>query len=39
MALDEINIRSPDDDDDPRFEAFVKEMELKDEVKRGKTKD
>lgn len=39
MALDEINIRSYDDDDNPRLEAFVKEMELKNKVKRGKTKE
>ncbi len=39
MAVDEIDIKSRGGDDDPRFEAFVKEMELKDEVKRGKTEE
>jgi hypothetical protein len=37
MALSESDIRSHDGDDDSRFKAFVKKMELKDEVKRGKT--
>ncbi len=39
MALDKIDIRSYDGDDDPCFQAFVKEMELKDEVKRRKAEE
>lgn len=39
MAFDEIGIRSYDGDDDPCFQAFVKETELKDEVKRRKTEE
>lgn len=39
MALNEIGIRSYDGDDDPWFQAFVKEMELKDEIKRKKTEE
>ena len=39
MALDGNDIRSYDGDDDPCFQAFVTEMELKDKVKRGKTEE
>ena len=39
MALDGIDIRSHNGDDDPCFQAFVKEMELKDEVKRRKAEE
>ena len=39
MALEKLDRRSHDGDDDPCFKAFVKEMELKDEVKRRKTEE
>ena len=39
MALNGNDIRSYDGDDDPYFQVFVTEMELKDKVKRGKTKE
>lgn len=39
MALEEIDIRSHDGDDDPCFQAFIKEMELKDKVKRRKAEE
>ena len=39
MALDGKELRSCDGDDDPCFQAFVTEMELKDKVKRDKTEE
>ena len=39
MTLDETDIRSYGSNDDLCFQAFVKEMELKDEVKRRKTEE
>ncbi|CAF9930024.1 MAG: hypothetical protein ALECFALPRED_004502 [Alectoria fallacina] len=39
MALEKFDGRSHDGEDDPRFNAFVKEMELKDEVKHRKTEE
>ena len=36
MTLEKLDRRSHDGDDDSCFKAFVKEMELKDEVKRRK---
>ena len=37
--LGELNIRSHDGDDDPDFKAFIKEMELKNEVKHRKAEE
>ena len=39
MTLDETDIRSYGSNDDPCFQVFVKEMELKNEVKRRKTEE
>lgn len=39
MALEKLDRRSHDGDDDPCLKAFVKEMELKDEVKRRKSEE
>lgn len=39
MALEKLDRRSHNDDDDPCFKAFVKEIELKDEVKRRKSEE
>ena len=39
MAHEKLDRRSHDGDDDPCFKAFVKEMELKDEVKHRKTEE
>ena len=38
-ALEKLDRQSRDSDDDPCFKAFVREMELKDEVKRRKSKE
>ena len=39
MDFEELDRRSHDGDEDPCFKAFVKEMELKDEVKCRKTEE
>ena len=39
MALEKLDRRSHDGDDDPCFKAFVKETELKDEAKRRKSEE
>ena len=39
MALEKLDRRSHDGDDDHCFKAFVKEMELKDEAKRRKSEE
>ena len=39
MALEKLDRRSYNDDDDSCFKAFVKEMELKDKVKRRKSEE
>ena len=39
MDFKELDRRSHDGDDDPCFKAFVKDMKLKDKVKRRKTEE
>ena len=39
MALEKLNRRSHDGNDNPCFKAFVKEIELKDKAKRRNNKE
>ena len=39
LTLENLDIRSHDTNDDPRFKAFVREIELKDQAKHRKTEE